>query len=150
MKVADISENFFILGFHSVFALIAAAEISRRLMSGQSIDFTIGVLVVGYNIVYGFITQEMRNNNNLFKAWKFCAILSIFMIIPDAFLSQICNSIYFPTESHKFGGVAWYMGGMWTIPSVLILALCPGTGEPSQEEVTITSLVSLIIFGMAE
>ena len=42
------------------------------------------------------------------------------------------------------------MGGMWTIPTVLILASIPGREEPTKGEMVFSAIHALTVFGAAE
>merc|ERR1711957_355965 len=92
------------------------------------------------------------NRPYLLAIWQFSATVSVFMVLPDWFLTEILGSLHFPADSgFKIGGVIpWYMALMWTIPFTLILNCFSGKGEPSSEQMKLASLLSLLIFGAAE
>ncbi len=79
-----ISDSAFVLLFHSIFTLVAAASLGVCFKYNKDLDFTIGALVVGYSVAYVIFTRSKRRS--LYKDWLFSAILSLFMILPDSFL----------------------------------------------------------------
>lgn len=96
--------------------------------------------------------------------FRFVAIVSIFMVFPDWFLSNVLHSIRFIHDAHdvyRIGGdVPVYMAFMWTIPLLWILAafqrrrpsddksLTPA--ETTLAELAKAAALSLAIFGVAE
>ncbi|MEO0559849.1 MAG: hypothetical protein AAF170_16895, partial [Bacteroidota bacterium] len=49
--------------------------------------------------------------------WGFLALVSLFQVIPDAFLASVLGTLVFPeTGGPRIGKVPLAMAGMWTIP----------------------------------
>lgn len=89
-----------------------------------------------------------------FHLWKFLFPLSIFLIFPDWFLSDVLGVLVFPADGFlKIGTVSGYMAGLWVIPLFILVY----TGIKLEERsVSIigtclwVATLSLVVFGGAE
>mmetsp|Transcript_25392 Transcript_25392/g.45988 ORF Transcript_25392/g.45988 Transcript_25392/m.45988 type:complete len:252 (+) Transcript_25392:135-890(+) len=161
------SENAFVLWFHAGFFLIAAVALSPCLIGLVSattppgdefqqepcsdMGRCISALVVGWNVAFAFSTFRF-GFYQLFEYWRFVAMLSVLMVIPDFFLVDGMGTLHFPSDgAWQIGGaVSCYMAGMWSIPLLWILFVCPGSGEPCVQELFRAAGVALAVFGSAE
>lgn len=146
LKISKSLLDFLII--HLFFVIIC---ISILVIPGY-IGIKLFILVIIYNIilpVYGYL----RNHSEWVNIWFFVFLLSVFQIWPDWFLSAELGILGFPEDGFvKIGTVSLYMVGLWVIPLFIIIFV----GLKAQERYSrskaylIVSLLSLIIFGLAE
>lgn len=135
---------------HVLFILISILLISAPITIRSGVRLFI--LVVVYNLVLMFVGW-LRKDDEWLQLWIFSAILSVFQVFPDWFLSAQLDILVFPEDGlFKIGTVSGYMMGLWTIPLFVILFV----GEQiekrySQEKaILVVAVLSLIIFGGSE
>jgi hypothetical protein len=72
-------------------------------------------LVVGYHVAC-VLTARLGNDPVLWRAWTILAPLSVLMVLPDWFLSDVLGTLSFTVEGGPYlGTVPLAMAGMWTI-----------------------------------
>ena len=117
----------FLLNFHGWFFLSAAVVLAPPLL-GAAAPYSMGTalcaIVAGWHIAFACLTHATRLE--LYRMWRFGAVLSVFQIVPDWFLDRGLGTLHFPADgAYRVGGsVSVYMAGMWTIPVVWVLAAC--------------------------
>ncbi len=89
-----------------------------------------------------------------FQIWKFLFPLSVFLVFPDWFLSDVLGVLVFPEDGFfKIGTVSGYMAGLWAIP-LFILVYTGIKLEERSVSIIGTCLwvasLSLVVFGGAE
>ena len=104
---------------HAVFSLICV------LLLAAPVGLRSGVRMMILVVVYSFILAGVgwyRRDREWIDLWVFCAILSVFQVFPDWFLSAQLNILVFPEDGlFKIGTVSGYMMGLWTIPFFIIV-----------------------------
>ncbi len=135
---------------HGLFILIAILLISAPMNIRSGVRLF--VLVVVYNLILMFVGW-LRKDDEWLQLWMFSAILSVFQVFPDWFLSAQLDILVFPEDGlFKIGTVSGYMMGLWTIPLFMILFV----GEQIEKRysqgkaVLVVALLSLVIFGGSE
>ena len=72
-------------------------------------------LVVGYHIAC-VLSARLSDDHVLWRAWTILAPLSVLMVLPDWFLSDVLGTLSFTVEGGPYlGTVPLAMAGMWTI-----------------------------------
>lgn len=143
----------FMLSFHTIFVLACGISLAPCLIdSGHAMGHTVGCLVVGWNVFIAAYAWKRNDDGQLWEAWRFLACLSPLMVIPDWFLVVGLRTLQFPPDgAYRIGdAVSWYMAGMWSIPLLWVLTLCPGRKEPTMRELTLAALLSLVLLGASE
>jgi hypothetical protein len=118
----------------------------------NSIGIKLFILVIIYNILLPLI-GKFRNHNDILSIWFFVFLVSLFQIFPDWFLSAELNILGFPDDGFiKIGTVSMYMLGLWTIPLFIITFFGIRMQDRYSNKIAylVVSLLSLIIFGLAE
>ncbi|RPJ81485.1 MAG: hypothetical protein EHJ94_04340 [Deltaproteobacteria bacterium] len=135
---------------HILFILISILLISAPMNIRSGVRLF--VLVVVYNLILA-IVGWLRKDDEWLQLWMFSAILSVFQVFPDWFLSAQLDILVFPEDGlFKIGTVSGYMMGLWTIPLFMILFV----GEQIEKRysqgkaVQVVALLSLMIFGGSE
>jgi len=135
---------------HILFILISILLISAPIHIRSGVRLF--VLVVVYNLILMFIGW-FRKDAEWLQLWMFSAILSVFQVFPDWFLSAQLDILVFPEDGlFKIGTVSGYMMGLWTIPLFMILFV----GEQIEKRyspgkaVLVVAFLSLMIFGGSE
>lgn len=135
---------------HVLFILISILLISAPITIRSGVRLF--VLVVVYNLILMFVGW-LRKDDEWLQLWIFSAILSVFQVFPDWFLSAQLDILVFPEDGlFKIGTVSGYMLGLWTIPIFMILFV----GEQIEKRyspgkaVLVVAVLSLIIFGGSE
>ncbi len=138
------------LWFHLLFCVLCAAVLIApvNLKPGPRLL----LLVILYNAGLPLFAV-LRRHAEWIPIWLFAAVLSVFQVAPDWFLSAQLNVLVFPEDGlFKIGTVSGYMAGLWTIPLFLILY----TGLRMENRYSVkaaypaVALVSLLIFGGSE
>jgi hypothetical protein len=109
-----------LLGFHLIFGTVATATLLLR-PDGEVGPYLVA-LVLAYHLGSAGISL-LRGHGRWFTTWRFGAILSVFMVLPDAFLAAGLGVLEFvPDGVPDLGPVTLPMAGMWAIPAVLIVS----------------------------
>jgi len=135
---------------HVLFILISILLISAPITIRSGVRLFI--LVVVYNLILMFIGW-LRKDDEWLQLWIFSAILSVFQVFPDWFLSAQLDILVFPEDGlFKIGTVSGYMMGLWTIPLFMILFVGEQIEKRYSKEkaVLVVAALSLIIFGGSE
>lgn len=136
--------------FHAVFLVVAAGALALR---G---DVALGVVVTTLVVVYhlgsvGF--ARAQGHRAWLRWWGFGTVLSIFMILPDAVLADGLGVLAFPPDGvPDIGPVTLYMAGLWTMPTVVIVATAEAVGHRRGDLAAgIAAVVAAaVVFGVAE
>lgn len=135
---------------HILFILVSILLISAPMNIRSGVRLF--VLVVVYNLILMFVGW-FRKDDEWLQLWMFSAILSVFQVFPDWFLSAQLDILVFPEDGlFKIGTVSGYMMGLWTIPLFVILFV----GEQIEKRyspgkaVLVVAFLSLMIFGGSE
>ena len=162
-----------VLRLHAGFAAAAVAALATFL----STDAAVSLLVVGWHAAAagclrrppsGPSARRHRDGARpaasrrlLLGAYRFSAVSSLSMVLPDWFLCETMGTLVFPDRGGvpRLGGaVPWYMAGMWTIPFFLIIAASlafvrPGGhrgGDLGGAALATSAVVALTLTGGAE
>lgn len=94
------------------FALLAVIGL---VVPWGALGMRILLLVVMFHL--GVVVVSRRTGDRLmWQAWAVLAPLSVFMVLPDWFLSAVLGTLVFPdTGAPYIGTVPLFMAGMWTI-----------------------------------
>ena len=115
--------------FHLGFAGLAAAVLASPAVvvpaRGAVLDLAPGwrllALVAVYNAALPLVAR-VRGHRQWAALWAFLAPLSVFQVVPEAFLAGVLGSLRFPdTGGPRLGPVPLAMAGMWTVPLWLAL-----------------------------
>jgi hypothetical protein len=136
--------------FHVVFAVIAAGALA---LSGEvEVGIVMTTLVVVYHLgSVGF--ARAQGHTAWLRWWGFGTVLSIFMVLPDAVLADGLGVLVFPPDGvPDIGPVTAYMAGLWTIPTVVIVAAAEAVGHRWGDLAAGVAavVVAAIVFGVAE
>ena len=110
--------------FHLAFGAVAGAVLLLPAVAlpgrGAVLDVALGwrllALVVGYNVALPLVGW-LRGHPEWVAMWAFLVPLSLFQVVPDAFLASVLGSLDFPdTGGPRLAGVPLAMAGMWTVP----------------------------------
>ena len=100
------------IGLHVGFGFAAAVVLPLPV---PAFGWRVLGLVVGYHIACVLISRRGRDPL-LWRAWTILAPLSVLMVLPDWFLSDVLGSLAFTVEGGPhLGTVPLAMAGMWTI-----------------------------------
>ncbi|MFZ5570755.1 MAG: DUF6989 domain-containing protein [Thermodesulfobacteriota bacterium] len=138
------------LGFHLAFCVLCAAVLAAPL--GLAPGPRLLILVVIYNAGLPLFAL-LRRRPEWLGPWLFAAILSVFQVAPDWFLSAQLNILVFPEDGlFKIGTVSGYMAGLWTIPLFVIVytGLRIESRFSARAAWPVVALASLLIFGGSE
>lgn len=137
-------------GFHAVFLVIGAGALALR---G---DVEVGIVMTTLVVVYHLGSVGLARYGGhaaWLRWWGFGAVLSLFMVLPDAVLADGLGVLTFPPDGvPDLGPVTFYMAGLWTIPAVLIVAAAEAVGHRRGDlAAAITAVVAAaVVFGTAE
>lgn len=110
-----------LLAFHLAFAAIAAGALAIR--GEVPVGVVITTLVVAYHLASVGLAR-VRGHRRWLRWWWFGAVLSLLMVLPDAFLADGLGVLAFPSDGvPDLGPVTLHMAGLWTIPTVVIVAV---------------------------
>jgi hypothetical protein len=136
--------------FHVVFTLIGVGALAFRGEVAVGVVMTTLVLVYHLGSV-GF--ARAQGHAEWLRWWRFGAVLSLFMLVPDAVLADGLGVLEFPADGvPNLGPVTLYMAGLWTVPTVLIVAAADAVGHRRGDRAaTVTAvLTAAVVFGVAE
>jgi hypothetical protein len=136
--------------FHAVFTLIGVGALALR---GE---VPVGVVMTTLVVVYHLGTVGLvraKGYAQWWRWWRFGAVLSLFMVVPDAVLADGLGVLEFPSDGvPDLGPVTLYMAGLWTVPTVLVVAAADAVGHRRGDRAaTVTAvLTAAVVFGVAE
>lgn len=142
-------EQRFVLWFHAGFALLAGLTLALPI---TPLGMRILALVVLYNIAFPMLTRSPVYAQAR-KLWEFLLPLSVLMVLPDWFLSEVLRVLVFPQTGSPFiGSVPLFMAGMWVIPLFIILYCGQQIESYYGRSVALAGVaaLSLVTFGGAE
>lgn len=100
------------IGLHAGFALAAVIVLP---LPAPELGWRVLGLVAGYHLACVFIARRGQDPV-LWRAWTILAPLSVLMVLPDWFLSDVLGSLAFTVPGGPYlGTVPLAMAGMWTI-----------------------------------
>lgn len=113
--------------FHLAFGAVAAGALLAPGDVGPG--WRMAGLVVLYHVATVVITT-VRGHRAWRRRWWFGAVLSVWMVLPDAVLAEGLGTLRFPADGFPdLGPVTGYMAGLWTIPIVLIVTVAEEVGQ---------------------
>ncbi len=136
--------------FHAAFGVIAAGALALR--GDVPVGVVMTTLVVTYHLGSVGLARSQGHTAWL-RWWGFGAVLSLFMLIPDAVLVEGLGVLVFPADGvPDVGPVTIYMAGLWTAPTVLIIAAAEAVGHRRGDAAAaVTAVVAAaVVFGVAE
>ena len=143
----------FVVRFHACFATVAAALLGPTLLPTPPYRTGLAVcgLVFGWHLAFA-ASAASRERRGLYEMWRFLAMLSVMMVVPDWFLADVLGTLVFPEHgAPRIGAVNMYMAGMWSIPLSWVLVCFTSTQrEPSWSELLGASALALLILGASE
>ena len=127
--------------FHGAFAGLCGAAL---LLSGHRPGPAILALTLGYNVALPALCVATGDRASL-AIWRFLVPLSVFMVLPDAFLAAHLRVLVFPDTGAPFAGpVPLFMAGLWVIPLFLVIHAGERWGASG------AAVASFVIFTLAE
>lgn len=139
-----------IAAFHAAFLLVGAGALALR---G---DVAVGVVMTTLVVVYHLGSVGLARSHGhtrWLRWWGFGAVLSVLMVLPDAVLATGLGTLRFPPDGvPDLGPVTAYMAGLWTIPTVLIVAIAEAVGHRRGDAAAAVTavLAAAVVFGGAE
>jgi len=107
-----------VVSIHAVFTLMCVVGLLLPLPVGQRI----ALCVLAYHVLV-VAWSRSAGDTELMKLWRYAAVLSVFQVVPDWFLSHVLGVLVFPEDGFpKIGTVSGYMAGLWTIPCIMIVS----------------------------
>ena len=101
------------IAFHVAFALVAGATLA---LPAPDLGWRLLGLVFLYSVALPTVGR-MRGHVEWVPLWGFLALVSVFQVVPDAFLASVLGTLTFPdTGGPRLGATPLAMAGMWTIP----------------------------------
>jgi len=108
------------LTFHAAFAVLAVAVL---MLPWPERGWQVLGLVVVYHVALVAVAR-WRRNATLWRAWTVLAPLSVVMLLPDWFLSEVLGVLSFPDQGGVYlGTVPLAMAGMWTIALMPVVGI---------------------------
>ena len=106
--------------FHGAFAVVAVAVL---LIPLADTGVRVLALVIGYNIALPVFARR-TGDDALWTAWAVLAPMSVFMVLPDWFLSAVLGTLNFPdTGAPYIGTMPLFMAGMWAIALIPLMMI---------------------------
>jgi hypothetical protein len=136
--------------FHLVFLAVGVGALLVRGDVPHGVVLT--AAVVAYHLGSLAVTR-WRGHEAWRRWWAFGAVLSVFMVLPDAVLAEGLGVLEFaPDGVPKLGPVSLYMAGLWTVPTVLIVAAAEAVGHRRGDRAAAWTAViaAIAVFGGAE
>lgn len=136
--------------FHAAFLAIGVGAL---LLRGEvAVGIVMTTLVISYHLAsFGF--ARARGHRTWLRWWRFGAVLSVFMVVPDAVLAEGLGVLEFPPDGvANLGPVTLYMAGLWAIPTVLVIAVGEAVGHRRGDRAAVLAavLAAAVIFAGAE
>jgi hypothetical protein len=138
------------LVFHGAFAGLAL--VALLVPAGPTIGWRIALLVGLYHAATVAVAWQ-RGHRRWLRLWWFAAILSVFMVLPDAVLVEGLGTLVFPDDGFpNLGPVTGHMAGLWAIPAVVIVATADAVGHRRGERASWVAavLTAAAVFVFAE
>lgn len=103
---------------HVAFAVLATVV----LLPGGPVGWRSAVLLVVYDVAVVTLARR-RGDRELLRLWWFAAVLSLWQVLPDAFLVEGLDVLVFPDDGFPdLGPVTGVMAALWTVPIVVVVA----------------------------
>jgi hypothetical protein len=138
------------LVLHAAFLLAAAVALAVPV--GPSLGWRVALLVLVYHAATVVVARQGRHRTWL-RLWWFAAVVSVFQVLPDAFLVEGLGVLEFPDDGFPdLGPVSAHMAAMWTVPIVMIVAVADAAGRRLGERASWTAalLTAAVVFVGAE
>lgn len=138
-----------LLLLHATFAAVAAVVL---LMLPGALGWRVAGLIVAYDLAVIALALR-RRDRQLLRLWWFAAVLSIWQVLPDAFLADGLGVLVFPPDGFPdIGPVTATMAGLWTVAIVVIVGSAVAVEERRGGAAgTVTAaVVALVVFVAAE
>ncbi len=139
-----------LLAFHLAFGVVAAGLLLLAPSGGAGPWLLAAVLL--YHLASVVVTRA-RGHREWAATWRFGAVLSVWMVLPDAVLVGALGVLEFPPDGvpHVLG-VTPAMAGMWAVPTVLVVAVADAVTRRSGQTAGMAAAVvtALVVFGGAE
>lgn len=138
-----------LLAFHGAFAAVAVAGL---LAPVGPVGWRVLGLVALYNVALP-LWARARGHGDVLGLWRFLVPLSVFQVVPDAFLADVLGVLVFPeTGGPRLGSVPLALAGMWTIPLLAVVWVARRVEEGRGAVVAgwTAAALSLVVFGAAE
>jgi hypothetical protein len=136
--------------FHAAFLVIGVGALLLR--GDVAVGVVMTTLVVAYHLAtVGF--ARARGHTAWLRWWRYGAVLSVFMVVPDAVLADGLGVLDFPPDGvPDLGPVTVYMAGLWTIPTVLVIAVGEGVAHRRGDRAAAFAAVgaAAVIFAVSE
>ena len=133
--------------FHAAFAGLAAGALA---LPAPALGWRLLALVVLYSVALPLVGR-VRGHAAWVRMWAFCALVSLFQVLPDAFLATVLGSLDFPpTGGPRLGPVPLAMAGMWTIPLWVALFAARSLTRDLRVRIAWAALVGGVLFVGAE
>lgn len=133
-------------------ASVAVATVGVLALPWPSLGVRITLVVLGYHLAVVAVGSRTQCRGWL-TAWAVLAPLSVLMVAPDWFLSDVLGTLVFPDTGAAFlGSVPVFMAGMWTmalLPLVLIGAASERALGPRLAG-AVVAVAGLLLFWAAE
>jgi len=108
-----------LLAFHLVVAAVGATLLAADFLE---LRYGLWATVVGYNVALPAYFYR-RGRLEVVDLWTFLFPLSLLQILPDWYLTTVQQTLVFPTVRDGAFAVPLFMGGLWTFPLVLTMAV---------------------------
>jgi hypothetical protein len=138
------------LWFHVGYLVVVAVALA--VPAGPVLGWRVALLVALYHAATVALAWQ-RGHRRWLRLWWFGAVLSVFMLLPDAVLVEGLGTLVFPDDGFPdIGPVTASMAGMWTIATVVIVAGADAVGRRAGERASwLTALgVAAVVFAGAE
>ncbi|MEM9557631.1 MAG: hypothetical protein AAGC60_25460 [Acidobacteriota bacterium] len=89
----------------------AAPETLGAVMLGSVLAYHVAFLAVG----------RWRGHRDWLELWRFVLPLSVFQVLPDAFLARVLGVLEFPLPGPSIGPVDLFMAGLWAPALFLVV-----------------------------
>jgi hypothetical protein len=113
----------------ALLAPFAAVSVVVLLLPAPALGLRVLGLVVAFHVALAFVATRPGADPWLRRAWAVLAPLSVLMVLPDWFLSDVLGVLSFPDTGGPFiGTVPLAMAGMWTIALLPIVGIALAVG----------------------
>jgi hypothetical protein len=139
-----------LLVLHLAFTAVGVAALGLRGEIAAGVVLT--ALVALYHL-FSPLVALIRGHQRWLRWWGFGAVLSLFMVLPDAVLAEGLRTLAFPSPGvPTLGPVPIYMAGLWAVPTVLIVATAEAVAHRRDDvAASVTAVLAAgIVFGLAE
>lgn len=136
--------------FHLAFGVLAAGVLILA-PAGRTGPWLLAAVLL-YHL--GSVTVARLGDHDRWAAtWRFAALLSVWMLLPDAVLVGALEVLRFPPDGvPDVLGVTLPMAGMWAVPVVLIVTVADAVTRRSTQRAGLIAAVvtAAVLFGGAE